>query len=72
MKAIDRYITLADEVISLYETYQVRNYTIQGIEYIKQLQRDVQTFTPQDIESNRRLPRRCNASKTAGFCRDET
>lgn len=51
MKAIDRYITLADEVISLYETYQVRNYTIQGIEYIKQLQRDVQTFTPQDIES---------------------
>lgn len=51
MKAIDRYITLADEVISLYETYQVRNYTIDGLEYIKQLQKDVQAFYPKDIES---------------------
>lgn len=51
MKAIDRYISLADEVISLYKTYRVRNYRIQGLEYIKRLQRDVQTFNPQDIES---------------------
>ena len=51
MKAIDRYITLANEVISLYETYQVRNYTIDGLGYIEQLQRDVQEFNPQDIES---------------------
>lgn len=50
MKAIDRYITLANEVISLYETYQVRNYTIDGLEYIKRLQRDVQTFNTKDIE----------------------
>ena len=51
MRAINRYRELADEVISLYETYQVRNYTVQGLEDIKRLQRDVQTFNPQNIEN---------------------
>ena len=50
MKAIERYINLTNEVISLYEAYQVINYRIQGLEYIKRLQRDVQTFNPKDIE----------------------
>ena len=51
MKAIDYYITLADEAINLYNNTYVVNYQIQGIEYVKRLQRDIQAFNPADIEN---------------------
>ena len=49
--SVDIFISLADEAITLYETYKVRNYNIDGLESIKQLQENVQSFLPKSIES---------------------
>lgn len=49
--SIDIFISLTDEAIALYETYKVRNYNIDGLESIKQLQTNVQSFLPKSIES---------------------
>lgn len=49
--SVDIFISLADEAITLYETYKVRNYNIDGLESIKQLQGNVQSFLPKSIES---------------------
>lgn len=49
--SIDVFISLVDEAISIYDTYKVRNYHIDGLESIKLLQRNVQSFSPQSIES---------------------
>lgn len=49
--SVDIFISLADEAITLYETYKVRNYNIDGLESIKQLQENIQSFLPKSIES---------------------
>lgn len=49
--SVDIFISLADEAITLYETYKVRNYNVDGLESIKQLQGNVQSFLSKSIES---------------------
>lgn len=49
--SIDVFISLVNEAISMYDTYKVRNYHINGLESIKLLQRNVQSFSLESIES---------------------
>lgn len=50
MKAIDRYIDLIGEVLTLYQCYDIVNLQIQGLDYIKDLQYRLQTFDIDSIE----------------------
>ena len=51
MAAVDYYIDLVDEATTLYNSFQVINFHIQGIDYIKDLQTRVQSFPLQNIET---------------------